>query len=252
MLLVLGDIHGNFKFVKHAVKSRHLSGCSIIQVGDFGIGYEPTRDEDYLQDLNSFLKESNVTLYVIRGNHDDPAFFKGDYLMSNLKLLPDYSQLKIGNHNILFVGGAISVDRKFNLQKMQISASFGHHQPLYWYDEKFVLDKQILETITGVDMLITHTSPKWCYPDNSNGFGHFVEQFAADDSELLSDLREERELMTEMFTILMKKNAIKKHFYGHFHNRSVQTFQGIEHHLLNINELKVVDKLTEEDYSTIF
>ena len=35
MVLLLGDIHGNFNFLKHQIHSKQITDCTIIQVGDF-------------------------------------------------------------------------------------------------------------------------------------------------------------------------------------------------------------------------
>ena len=82
----------------------------MIQVGDFGAGFR----KDFLDDmlyLNDVLNEYNVTLYVIRGNHDDPKFFNGNHNWGNLKLLKDYTVLDLEGKKILLIGGAISIDR---------------------------------------------------------------------------------------------------------------------------------------------
>ena len=63
--------------------------------------------------------------------------------------------------------------------------------------------------------MITHTAPEFCFPDNRNGFGQFVDMFIANDPQLTVDLTEERSLVTRMFEILDKNNYIDKHFAEH-------------------------------------
>ena len=253
MILMLGDIHRNFANLSYQVKTMNLTDCSIIQVGDFGAGYLPGRDIEILEDLNRFLSKYNVTVYAIRGNHDDPFFFKGNHIWSHLKLMPDYSQVEIDGHNILLVGGATSIDRKGSLAKMQVSASVGVNQPLYWYDEVFVLDEEKLKDIKGVDIVVTHTAPEWCFPDNRTGFGDLILNFSEYDDDLLEDLKNERDLVTKMFKILKDNgNHIQKHFYGHFH-KSVLSINGMtSHYLLGIGEMMKVDEFTESEYEKIF
>ena len=36
-------------------------------------------DRESINSLNDFLKDVNVTMLAIRGNHDNPIFFNGDY-----------------------------------------------------------------------------------------------------------------------------------------------------------------------------
>jgi hypothetical protein len=168
-------------------------------VGDFGVGYEPTVDDKNLEDLNKFLAENNCTVYAIRGNHDDPSYFEGNHIFSNLKLMPDYSQEIIEGKKFLFCGGAISIDRKFSLSKMQMSASHGLNKPMYWWDEAFDLDLEELEKIRDVEIVITHTAPEWAFPQNKNGFGDFVTAFFFDDAELEADLLKERAAVSKFF-----------------------------------------------------
>lgn len=253
MILMLGDIHENFAHVKYTV-NKGLSNCSIIQVGDFGIGYTTEYNSNkLLDDLNNFLNQHNIIMYVIRGNHDDPFYFKGKHIFSNLKLLPDYTQLEVDGYNILFVGGAVSVDRKISLAKMQLAASLGIDKKLYWFDESFVLDEDKLKSIKNVDIVVTHTAPEWCFPDNRNGFSDFVLGFAGNDDNLLTELKDERTAVTKMFKILKENgNKIKKHYYGHFHRNEITLNGYTEHILLGVGEFQMVDEPTEQDYEALF
>ena len=112
MILLLGDIHGNFEYVKYLIKNHQISDCTIIQVGDFGVGFTHESNQiEVLMHLNKFLKLKNITMYALRGNHDDPKYFLGNHMYSNLKLVEDYFTLEIDGHKILLIGGAISIDR---------------------------------------------------------------------------------------------------------------------------------------------
>ena len=104
MILCLGDLHGNFNFLKNQIQSKKITDCTIIQVGDFGIGFTyKENDEQTLNSLNDFLKDVNVTMLAIRGNHDNPSFFNGDYDLSNLKLHLRYQILLYSQTYILFL-----------------------------------------------------------------------------------------------------------------------------------------------------
>ena len=70
----------------------------LLKVGDFGIGFtEKFNDMTTLGQLSNFLKERNIQMYAIRGNHDDPDFFDGhlENYFDNLHLLPDYTVINI-------------------------------------------------------------------------------------------------------------------------------------------------------------
>ena len=175
-------------------------------------------------------------MVAIRGNHDDPEFFKGNHIYSNLQLVEDYTVMEIYDKKHLFVGGAISIDRKDRLKEMQKFASYGSKKQNYWFDEIFVLDEEKLK-ITDIDVVITHTAPNYCYPQNKTSFGPMVNVFAEYDDELIPDLTLEREYMTRMFNILEKNgNNISEHYYGHFHSKQITMNRYTNHYLLHINQ----------------
>jgi UDP-2,3-diacylglucosamine pyrophosphatase LpxH len=237
MILLLGDIHGNFNFLKHQINSKKISDCTIIQVGDFGIGFtHRDNDEKTLEGLNEFLTEFNVTLYAIRGNHDNPEFFKGEHQYSNLKLLPDYTSLELDGNKFLFIGGALSVDRTQRIRENNSNIRYGSRKRCYWETENLVYNSEITKNMKGLDMIVTHTAPDWCFPNNKLGFGSFVEDWAKHDQSLISDLVMERNIMSNIFLDLLENNNIKKHFYGHFHQSKLESLNGVDHHLLDINE----------------
>ena len=239
MLLFLGDIHGNFNYLKWYIQNYKLNDCTIYQVGDFGIGFTSEfNDMNILGDLNKFLKERNIKMYAIRGNHDNPYFFDGhlDKHFDNLHLLADYTVTDVNGIKILGVGGATSIDRRPRLREMQEHAKYGKSVELHWEDEIFKLDEEKLENIEGIDILVTHTTMDFCTPVNKNGFGYLVEQFAQDDPKLYDDLRTERDLVTKMWDIIKKKNTPDYHFYGHFHRNITERIDNVHHQLLGINE----------------
>lgn len=242
-IIYLGDIHGNFTRLKAEIERLKLGNNEeityIIQVGDFGIGFDNKHDINNLLHLNKFFKLRNIVFLAIRGNHDDPSFFKGNHMYSNLKLLEDYTVMDIYDKKHLFVGGAVSIDRNGRAYEDQIRAAAGGSQLSYWEDEVFKLDEEKLQNISGIDIIVTHTAPEWCFPDNRNGFGDFVQRFANYDEYLLEDLTKERADVSRMFEILSTNNW-STHFYGHFHNKKTENFGNKTHILLHIDEFKEI------------
>jgi predicted phosphodiesterase len=239
-ILFLGDIHGNFEYVKWYIKAHKIKDCVIYQVGDFGIGFTSEfNDMNTLGNLNKFLVEHNIQMYAIRGNHDNPKFFDGHLAnyFGNLHLLADYTVIDIEGTKILGVGGAVSVDRRPRMREQLEYARVGRDIELHWYDEVFVLDEEKLRTFENIDIVVTHTAPDFCAPDNKLGFGYLVEQFARGDQKLYEDLREERNLLTKMHDILKEKNKPDFWFYGHFHRDWAANLDGTNYRLLAINEV---------------
>ncbi len=238
MILILGDIHGNFDYLKYKIDHNKITDCYIIQVGDFGIGFtSQENDNRLLENLNDFLRDRNIILYAIRGNHDNPDFFQGNHFYSNLHLVPDYTVLKLDNRNVLCIGGAISIDRIPRIQEDMSAARYGSDRRNYWHDEKIVTNFDFVKKVRDIDTLVTHTAMDFCLPNNKLGFGSLVEDFANYDKNLKDDLKEERSLMTKIWDELCDNNKVTHHFYGHFHRSHVERIVDCDHRLLNINEL---------------
>lgn len=196
---VLGDIHGEFwhllKFIQDLPEDSLL-----IQVGDFGVGYRIGYENSILEsDINPLLQKKNITLIAIRGNHDNPACFDGQKY-SNIFLVPDYTYLQNQDITYLLIGGAISVDRKYNVSGKS-----------YWPDERLCLDPN---KITGqkVDVLITHTTNNTFNP--YGGSFKNIMHFINNDHALYSDLRQEQETVDKLYNLIKPE----KWYFGHFHN----------------------------------
>ena len=125
-LLVVGDTHGNNKqLYSHLLPNiPKEEKKAILHCGDFGIGFSTHVGElDTMQHLDMKCKQNNVWLYVVRGNHDNPAYFDSNNLkcqdmakFDNVVLIPDHTLLTLEftdniTKNIYCLGGAVSVDR---------------------------------------------------------------------------------------------------------------------------------------------
>lgn len=245
-LYTCGDIHGNFKLISHKIKSLKITDSVIIQVGDFGVGFNYKKfEKEDLDFLDKVLKDTNCILYAIRGNHDKPELFDGKWSnqFDNINLLPDYSIIEVNGENILLAGGAISIDRNDRKIKMMQSIENYHiFLELYWANEIFVLNEDKLKSMRNIDYVITHSCPKMCQPINNfenipYSHGNLVEYFAKKgDGHLKQDLNSERIDLQKMYDILKENNNIKKWFYGHFHSSNKETINNTEFITLDIDE----------------
>ncbi len=138
--------------------------------------------------------------------------------------------------------GLYSKDRTWRYTSKQKMGIFENTQlgvESWWPDELFVLDCDKVSQMRDIDIVVTHTCPHYCPPDNTFGFGPFVESIvrSTGDNQLKTDLNFERQQVTEMFHLLkLNGNDIKKHYYGHFHNNDVQNYDGVEHRMLGVGE----------------
>ena len=216
-LFFLGDTHGNnMQIAGHLIKGKaeRFESKAIVHVGDFGIGFETTLGEEYrkLDKLNTRLMEHNVTLYVVRGNHDDPSWFDGTpfTVSGNIIFVQDHTLLTIKLKDkgepvkIYCNGGAVSVDRT---------------KGTYFVDEKFTCpsETELLEIPTDLDVIVTHNRPLGCYPSVYN---EAVMRWCTMDDMLDFDLRKEQTEMKRMFDSIRQRNNSRnniQHYLGHYH-----------------------------------
>ncbi len=120
-LIFLGDIHGSFNIIHQYVKLYGIKDAHIIQVGDFGVGFQTLEKEKRMLEMfNPLLEKNNVHVWAIRGNLDyKPHFHNDPFGLSNIHLVKDYTVLELCGKKILCIGGAISVDRTWRYTKLQ-------------------------------------------------------------------------------------------------------------------------------------
>ena len=228
-IIIVGDVHGKFNTLKWNIHDRYKHrDANIIQVGDFGVGFcKPNYYKEELYSLQRDLKEANNQLYVIRGNHDDPSWFKESnhpFGYSNITLLADYSELNLLGKRILLVGGATSVDKVHRLKN-----NLG-----YWPDEVFKLNKEF-PFKEAYDIVVTHTRPPSCGSFTST---QKVSYWCDEDPELADRLLAEGRLVNQLLAAV----KTKEWFYGHFHEHDFREFNGttfrclpeLEHYAVNI------------------
>lgn len=223
-IIMIGDIHGEYDRLCWLIKNR-IENAYIIQVGDFGVGF---RKENYykteLNTLNDVLEKHNCQLYVIRGNHDDPSWFKetnNPFEYNNITLLQDYAELDLLGQCILLVGGAISIDRRFRVLDKS-----------YWFDEEFnlKLEQDFPYKDRQYDVVVTHTRPGAC--GSFKGFDN-IKDWINQDPDLKNDLIEE----SQMLDYLYEHTKPKFWYYGHFHCSDTCEHENTKFKCLDIDEL---------------
>jgi len=222
MILFIGDIHGDFYFLDETC--HYVENSLIVQVGDCGLGFHSVNyEQEHLKKINNTCVQNNNQLLLLFGNHDSRnrfAFFREKNIFNNILFLNDYEIVEYGDKKIQFIGGAISIDRTARREGIS-----------YWEGEKVVFEK---EKCQKVDILVTHTAPSWCFPQQ---FNEMVYGWAREDAYLIEDLTDERAVMDEIFKIC--KPSL--HLYGHFHSSVTERINGCMHKLLDINEIWSLD-----------
>lgn len=224
-IVVVGDVHGEFNKLRYDINRLGHENAYIIQVGDFGMGFHsPNYYRDHaFPKLNEALVNANCHLYAIRGNHDDPEYFKqtnNPFGFSNITLLQDYAELELLGKSILLVGGAVSIDRGWREEGKS-----------YWSNEVFnlKLEHEFPYKDRQYDLVVTHTRPGVC-----GAFKGFfkIKEYCDDDPDLKNDLIEESQLVDYLYEHTKPKNWI----YGHFHESNVIRYQDTTFRCLNIDE----------------
>lgn len=244
-MICLGDLHGNFQHLIYTLSKGSLDNTNVIQVGDFGIGFlTAEKDIHNLHIINEALKIHNCKLYILRGNHDDPSYFKGDLKnnlndeLSNIVLIEDYEVHEIEGENVFFVGGGISIDRKVRTLNKS-----------YWKDEAVKLNGKKMNEIKKkykgkkIDIIITHSAPMWCNPKGIND--PIVRDWCSNDLELSKDLIEEREDLATIFDEMNEEFKFKFHIYGHFHKSYGEKIVDCQHIVLGIGKFFNLNKYKE-------
>jgi predicted phosphodiesterase len=229
MIIAIGDIHGDFYSISKKIEENSLVGCNFLFLGDFGVGfYSYQNDLNNLSKLNKLLDDHYSKAYIIRGNHDDPAYFNGydSFKLSNINFIKDYSILNIENKNILSIGGAVSVDRSYRIMNID-----------YWLSEGVVRNLELLNEINEkIDIIISHSSPDFCEPITKN---LFVQNWINKDNFLEKDLNIERAYLTDVYNLLKEKDLLNNNFqwlYAHFHKYYFMEKDNYKFYGLDINQ----------------
>lgn len=240
---VCGDIHGDFKRLIGQIQKLNLEKSVLIVAGDCGIGFEECRYYRLLYEgLHEFLKERQILILLVRGNHDDPDYFddkKIDY--DFMKAIPDYSVIQTNDRNILCVGGAISVDRESRKEWLLTQRIKGREDArrIYWRTETPLFDSQALAFIVKrgikIDTVITHSAPAICTPPLKKNFYDFVLL----DDLLEKDVFDERQTLDRLRQALIEDHhPLRYWYYGHFHASHTEFIDDTTFILLDIQEIR--------------
>lgn len=212
-IYIVGDVHGRFDLLQQEIKRFDIRDCTIICVGDLGIGFAYAQDQYKEHRIhaqqNEWFGRRSIHFYSIRGNHDDPQFFTGEkrVVYDNFELLEDYTTMILNDEKFLFIGGAISVDRECTDHR---GTKYRREGQTYWKDEILVLKPELL---VPCDVLITHTAPTWNGPLDKEGIRSIVNYDICDPTLWDECIAERRTIDT-----IIREVRPKMHYCGHFHS----------------------------------
>ncbi len=235
-LWICGDIHCELSnLVWKAVRQLKIRHADILIVGDFGAGFGRPKSMDvaYAR-ICPELKENDIRLYTIRGNHDDPAFFDGSHDYERLRFLPDHRTIELCGKKIYPIGGAVSTDidlvdpltRKSRRMQNDALIRFGSSKRIWWLDEAPSMELNNLPI--SADIVVSHEAPLSFAP------APLREAYVRDCT--WQKVVESRRYLDFVL------NAVKplQWFYGHYHGHYEGVFQGTLYHGLDIAEMTPV------------
>lgn len=239
-VVICGDIHGEFETLVYNLKINNITNSLIIIAGDCGFGFHRASYYEILyKRLAPKLRKQENVIYFVRGNHDDPSYFDGKtFVKKYMRCIADYTVVSVAGHNILCVGGAISIDREPRIREMDLNRLLEKdRQPLYWKDEApvFLPDeiKELTQSGIKIDTVVTHTAPGFCEKRSKSGLMEWVKF----DPHLLNDIALERLSMTSLYDELIEnEHPLAKWYYGHFHDTHFEVIDNVSYKMLNIQE----------------
>jgi len=238
---VCGDIHGAFEEMVFKLNVQYgMTDTLLIIAGDCGFGFEkPGYYEQIFTKISRRLTKANNWIVMIRGNHDNPAYFQEQRIHhERFRCIPDYSIVTSCGHTVLCIGGAISIDRIYRLAVD--SRPHSAQTACYWADEIPYLDEEALAEINDkykVDIVVTHTSPSFCELFTKEGLMGWAKR----DETLMEDCAQERAILDRIFNSLFEAgHPLSRWYYGHFHQSWTSTICGILFSMLDIMEFNEV------------
>lgn len=242
-LIVCGDIHGKLKQLVFEITEHYkIENASVIVCGDFGAGFESKQqmDIDYKKCLRR-LEDHDITLYAIRGNHDDPEYFRhpDKYNYPRLKFLEDHQVYEIEGRTVYTIGGANSVDYIWRLEWNDDPEHKRKGRKVWWEDEDIVkMPTDKFPTYT-VDIIVSHEAPL--------SFAPIISRPEGLDSMQYGRILASRTYLNEVLKVM----NVKYWFYGHYHTSYSGSYNEIIWRCLNELELFQVPDKHEQDKEEI-
>jgi len=166
-VLFAGDWHGNYAWADKVIREAgHADVEYILQVGDFGYGWEVNGNGcAFSQLVSEWAVDAGVEVWWLDGNHENYDLMELDGLLPkddgasddwlwpvgylpNLAYMHRGSRFILGETSFMAMGGAYSVDKAYRTP----------HQSWWEQEELTAADVERAGT-TAVDFLLTHDAP---------------------------------------------------------------------------------------------
>lgn len=220
---ILGDTHGNYRWIKYALGKFNREGIdTIIQLGDFGFGLSP--EQNFEKKVNLLLKNYGQHMVVVPGNHENYDLVNAAPLREdgfqqygdNMLLAPRGHRWVWDGLSFVALGGGPSLDRTWRKShETAPDSSFPEgmvpdHRKIFW-EEEAITKHDVQKVINGghADVMLGHDAPDGIeeirknVQGNPHGFQSWDLQYGD----------EQRKLMTKAFEAV----APEIFLHGHYH-----------------------------------
>lgn len=232
-----GDWHGDSYWAESVIRELANRGIKrLYQLGDFGL-MPGAEGQIYLLRVAKALRENNMTLYVVLGNHDDydqvatMKSDKDDWLKmadpayASIYFAPRGHTWQESGLNFAALGGANSVDRLVRVEGVS------------WWPGEEITEKDCQTLIANVeergwdrvDILLTHEAPAGITMQSmfQNSSPWWLTE------EVLFDSHTQRVRLRNVVDVIMPRIVT----HGHWHYRSRNIIEGVN--------------LKSEDYTSV-
>ena len=147
-IMIAGDIHARFHMLNDFL-NKHNKTKIILQCGDFGFW---PRFDGFKYGLQLIKNRRKTKIFWCDGNHEDHDVIdklEETEIAPNIFYMPRGSTLLLPDgRNVLFIGGALSIDKKYRTQGVD------------WFPQETISQKNIYDLPDEkVDIVISHTAP---------------------------------------------------------------------------------------------
>lgn len=222
----IGDTHANLSRMRRILGKLHNDGITTaIQVGDFGYWPNDRVGRRFLKETSEGLASKGITLHWVDGNHEDHQSLPHDSeeeveLYPNIIWHPRGSTSEMGGRRILWMGGAVSVDKP-------------HRTPwLDWFPTEvpnFVQwDRAMAQG--WVDIIVAHDAP--LEAELKGGFPEHM---------IRPDLLQAGHQMRKGLSELVEATTPALYVHGHWHRRATThvenglRIEGLGHDMVGVD-----------------
>ena len=233
----IGDIHGDTRSASYSMLyARDHDAERVFFVGDFGWQF----DDGFLTEMKQIAERFDYSVEFIDGNHEnfdvlydydiEPDGYR--HLTNNVLHIPRGTAMQIDGIDVLFIGGASSIDRHYRMAGLE------------WWPQELITSRDIDKAldVPNVDVVVSHETPWLPKLSNKNNEDEIAE-WGYDFAEAIETSRQQRELLHEILDV--KRPLFWYH--GHHHNRSSYNYQDCDFTCLSRDGDAVSDRVAIVD-----